>query len=134
MTFGKNLLKNITSYAWWDNVDGIAEVIDDYIKVIMPETPTQYSGVYSSDIKQNTTEIVGKRVTYSFYAKADANRTILVSSAGKEGFHYIDLTTEWRQFSFLVEDYNLYSPTFYCGNTLDTTPFYIKDIMIEETT
>lgn len=130
--FGNNLLQNITSYAWWDNVGGIAEVKGDYIKVIMPDTPTQFSGVYSSDMKGKTTELVGKRVIYSFYARADADRSILVSSAGKDGFNYIDLTTEWRRFSFLVEEYNLYSPTFYCGNTLDKTPYYIKDIMLEE--
>ena len=133
VAFGSNLLENITSYAWWDNVGGLAEIQEDYIKVTMPETLTQYSGVYSSDMKQKTTAFVGKRVIYSFYAKADADRSILVSSAGKEGFHYIDLTTEWQRYSFVVENYNLYSPTFYCGDTLDKTPYYIKDIMITET-
>lgn len=131
--FGKNLLRNITDYNWEINVGGAVEAGENYIKITMPETPTQYCGTFSSAIKTSSTDIVGKKVIYSFYAKADAERSILVSSAGKEGFHYINLTTEWQRFSFVVESFNLYSPTFYCGNTLNTAPYYIKDIMLEET-
>ena len=131
--FGNNLLRNVTEYLWRDNANGYAEAGGDYIKVVMPETPTQYSGVYATAVKDSLTGIQGKKVTFSFYAKADANRTIMFQSAGEEGYHYINLTTEWQRFHYVVDNFTYTSPTFYCGNTLDKTPYYIKDIMVEET-
>lgn len=133
--FGENILKNITHYLWRDNAGGIAEVVDDYIKIIMPETPTQFSGVYATQVKDELKSItgIGKKITYSFFAKADAERTIMFQSAGEEGHHYINLTTEWQRFYYVVDNFEYISPTFYCGNTLDTTPYYVKDIMITET-
>ena len=133
--FGENIFKNITHYLWRDNAGGIAEIIDDYIKIIMPETPTQFSGVYATQVKDELKSItgIGKKITYSFFAKADAERTIMFQSAGEEGHHYINLTTEWQRFYYVVDNFEYISPTFYCGDTLDTTPYYVKDIMITET-
>lgn len=130
--FGINALKNITSYVWRDNVGGIAEIQGDCIKVIMPETPMQYSGVYSTQIRESLADYFGKKMVYSFYARSDAERTIVFQSAGEEGYHYINLTTEWQRYYYVVEKVADFSPTFYCGNTLDKTPYYIKDIMLEE--
>lgn len=131
--FGNNLLRNITEYLWRDNADGFAEVAGDHIKVVMPETPTQFSGVYATAVKESLTGILGRKVAFSFYAKADAERTIMFQSAGEEGYHYINLTTEWQRYHYVVDNFEFVSPTFYCGDTLDKTPYYIKDIMIEET-
>lgn len=132
VVFGNNILKNITSYLWRDNVGGVAEVYDNYIKVIMPETPTKFSGVYSTAVRESLAGMWGRKAVYSFYAKADTERTIMFQSVGEEGHRHINLTTEWQRFSYVVDNFADFSPTFYCGDSLDKTPYYIKDIMLEE--
>lgn len=130
VVFGKNVLKGITSYTWVNNSSATHEIIDDYIKVSMPESPNQYSGIYSGAIKAKLPDLLGKKMVYSFYAKADADRTIMFQSAGSSAYVYINLTTEWQRFSYVIDSVEDVAPTFYCGNTLDTTPYYIRDIML----
>lgn len=96
----------------------------------MPSSPNQASGVYSTDIRTNVFDkYLGEKLTYSFYAKADAPRTITFEAGGITKTT-IELTTEWQRFSGYIEKAESKAPTFYCGTSLSTTPYYIKDIML----
>lgn len=132
-TNGYNLVKSVSSYRWNDNGSGVShEYVDDYVKVILPDEPTQYMGIYSSALRNDISDLEGKSVVYSFYAKADKNRTIFYQAPGKVAQIYVNLTTEWQRFFVSIESLGAQSPTFYCGTSLDNTPFYIKNIMMEK--
>lgn len=135
-TFSGNYLKNLTYYGLREN-GATYEIIDDYVKVIMPLKPKTWSGVYvanygdkGTELKNLLSKLKGKTCTFSFYAKADKDRTIYYQ-CGTADQTYINLTTEWKRYSkTIIVDTQV--PTFYCGTTYDTTTYYIKDIMLEE--
>lgn len=137
---GSNALQKINFYNWVNNGNATQEKIDDYIKVNMPTTPGSATGIYfdtwsgrkKGNWKEETSYLEGKEVTFSFYAKADSERTIfyLISDNTKR---YITLTTEWKRYSVTVTNFtNKQVPVFYCGDTLSTTSYYIKDIMLQK--
>ena len=135
--FGKNVLKNITSYTWRNNGSAAGvnhEIIDDYVKVNLPtENPSQYHGIFCLQLTEPFPEFIGKEVVYSFYAKADEDRKIIIQCIGSSTIYTINLTTEWQRYGFVVPSLNnTQSPTFYSGPTLNTSSFYIKNIMLEE--
>ena len=140
ITNNANYFKGIVSYTWQLNGSATTEMIGDYIKVIMPETPLRYSGIYLTNWGDNKTRynndtsyLVGKECVYSFYAKADKNRTIYFQLSDSSESYYINLTTEWERYTLKISNFNQTQvPVFYCGDTLDTTSFYIKDIMLSE--
>lgn len=132
-TNGYNLVKSVSSYKWNNNGSGVShEFVDDYVKVILLDEPTQYMGIYSLALREDISDLEGEPIVYSFYAKADKNRTIFYQPVGNGRQTYIDLTPNWQRFFFNVESVGSQSPTFYGGTSLDSTPFYIKDIMIEK--
>ena len=130
-TNGYNLLQNINYYNWNNNTGATQEKIDDYIKVIMPEDVSIYSGIYAANMLTQITNLVGQKLVYSFYAKADANRELLVQVPLLNTHNRVNLTTQWQRFSFIYEGAANQSPTFYCGEDLSTSTYYIKDIMLE---
>lgn len=134
--FSGNYLDKITNYGWNKN-DATFEVIDDYLKIIMPLSPKRWSGVYCKNYGDDGLAMVnllarlkGKRCTYSFYARADKERTIYFQFGDTE-VTYINLTTEWKRYSRTMV-IGSQVPTFYCGETYDDTTYYIKDIMLED--
>lgn len=135
-TFSGNHLLNINKYGWNEN-DATLEVIDNYLKINMPLSPKRWSGVYCKNYGDDGLAMVdllrklkGKTCTYSFYARADKERTIYFQFGDTE-VTYITLTTEWKRYSRTMV-IGTQVPTFYCGTTYDTTTYYIKDIMLEE--
>jgi len=131
---GRNFIKSIKEYTWSNNSNGTHELVDDYIKINMPAEPNSTSGIYCSSgttgMDDILNELLGKKVVFSFYAKADAERTIY-SGFGGSILNSINLSTEWQKFSILVSNLEFKRPTFYCGSTLSTIPFYIKNIDLE---
>lgn len=135
-TFSGNYLLNINKYGWNEN-DATFEIIDDYLKINMPLSPKRWSGVYCKNYGDDGLAMVdllrklkGKTCTYSFYAKADKERTIYFQFGDTE-VTYITLTTEWKRYSRIMV-IGTQVPTFYCGTTYDNTTYYIKDIMLED--
>lgn len=135
-----NYLQDINFYNWVNNSNATQEKNDEYIKVIMPSSPKSASGIYldtwsgskKGNWKEETAYLVGKNITYSFYAKADKEREIYFQIS--DGIaRFITLTTEWKRYSVKIIDFkNTQVPTFYCGNKLETASYYIKDIMLQE--
>lgn len=135
-----NYLQDINFYNWVNNSNATQEKIEDYIKVNMPQTPSSATGIYfdtwsgsrKGNWKEETAYLVGKDITYSFYAKADKEREIYFQISDGTA-RFITLTTEWKRYSVKIADFkNTQVPTFYCGNKLETASYYIKDIMLQE--
>lgn len=135
----KNVFKyKITDNVWNNNGSGVtSEVIDDYRKINIPENPVGWygvfynnSGIFLEEINKMFNFIKGKKYTYSFYAKADSDRTIYFQF-DNANFNYINLTTEWKRYSLTNIATSNQVPTFYCGNSLSTISYYIKDIQVE---
>ena len=136
---GKNYLKPINDYVWSNNGNTTIEKIDNYMKINMPKSPYHYSGIYMKNydnekeqFASTVNELNGQECIYSFYAKADSERTIYFQCSDSEKI-YITLTTEWQRYSKIIPNMTTNQvPTFYCGTTLNTTSFYIKDIMLQK--
>jgi hypothetical protein len=135
-----NYFRGINYYNWGNNANATWEIIDNYIKVNMPTTPANASGIYldtwSNAKKGNwegeTSYLVGKEVTYSFYARADKERKIYFNIGGYQS-PMITLTTNWERHSIKVFNFkNSDVPTFYNGNDKTNASYYIKDIMLQE--
>jgi len=128
---GYNKLKKITDYIINTNNEATYEKIDDYVKVVMPETPSQHDGIYINTAKTDLTNYIGQKAYFSFYAKADGDRSIMAKPAGENKYYTFNLTTNWQRFAVPIESTVEQAPVFYCGTTLSTIAYYIKEIMFE---
>ena len=139
-TSGINYIKNSTYYNWVNNSNATHEKNDEYIKIIPPTQSGYTSGIYvdtytsqKKEWKEDVSPLLNKQVIFSFFAKADLNRTIYCQ-CGNDKENYFSLTNQWQRFIIKTTLTSATILTFYSGNTLSSTPFYIKDIMLIEGT
>lgn len=128
----KNHLKNVVDYSW-EKLNSNCSIIEDYIKVNISNIDS-YAGITSkysdNDIIYNLEE---KECVYSFYAKADEERTILAMFSDES--LVCNLTSEWQRYSIKVSSLTTdWGPIFYQGSSSSTAPFYIKNLMVEKGT
>ena len=139
-TSGINYIKNSTYYNWVNNSNATHEKNNEYIKIIPPTQSGYTSGIYvdtytsqKKEWKEDVSPLLNKQVIFSFFAKADLNRTIYCQ-CGNDKENYFSLTNQWQRFIIKTTFTSATILTFYSGNTLSSTPFYIKDIMLIEGT
>ena len=123
---GKNLFDYSTAIFNNNNAEEITKT-NEYLKVV-PKTTSNYCGFYITTPKLPKTI----KPSLSFKARADANRTIVVTFYNKTST--ISLTTTWQTYKLENATTNTTDFTMYNGADHSSTAFYIKDMQIEENT
>ena len=139
---GRNLVKNSptlnNTFAQLNTFKGTKTILDDNSaksgKSIKIECTTAGTGFYFT-VWSGDDSCVGKKFTWSFYAKMNSNKTLSNIGHERGGRTSISATTEWKRFEYTWTYSStgnrafIFYPNFVVGDIL-----YIKDFKIEEGT
>ena len=137
---GRNLVKNSptlnNSYNQLSTFKGTRTILDDSSaksgKVVKIECTTAGTGFYCISWSGDDS-CVGKKFTWSFYAKMNKAKTLNKIGHERGGMTSISVTTEWKKFTYTWTYSSsgnrafVFYPNFVVGDI-----FYIKDFKIEE--